>query len=230
MNIKREIGQRIQKARKDKGLTCKALAELTGDIKQSRIHNWESGHRTPSPESIKQLAEALDVSPAYLLCLTDDVNYDKPKKIPGLSTVVPILDHLQACDATSYIQSLKIKNCFEKISFLPISYELFNQVGQYTYALQVKDESMEPELLVGDTLIIDPDILPTPGDLVVVQYKENNEAIIRRYKQLSMDKEFKEFALLATNENWPTININHQNDCRLHGTIVGLIRKIKKNG
>ena len=53
MNIKEKIGQRIMTERKAKGLTRKALAELTDDLKQSRINNWEHGTRTPGPEEIR---------------------------------------------------------------------------------------------------------------------------------------------------------------------------------
>lgn len=37
----RKIGQRIMDERKAKGLTRKALAELTGELKTSRINNYE---------------------------------------------------------------------------------------------------------------------------------------------------------------------------------------------
>ncbi len=46
MNIKEEIGARIFQERQAKGLTRKALAELTDDLKPSRINNWERGLRT----------------------------------------------------------------------------------------------------------------------------------------------------------------------------------------
>uniref|UniRef100_UPI003CED6C41 helix-turn-helix domain-containing protein n=1 Tax=Pseudomonas aeruginosa TaxID=287 RepID=UPI003CED6C41 len=72
LNIKKEIGKRILEARKAKGLTLKALGELAGGLKQTRLTNWEQGVRTPGPEEIKQLAEALNISPAYLMCLSDE--------------------------------------------------------------------------------------------------------------------------------------------------------------
>ena len=71
MSIKEKIGQRILDERKAKGLTRKALAELTGELKVSRINNYERGDRTPGPTEIKLLADALEVSPSYLMCLTD---------------------------------------------------------------------------------------------------------------------------------------------------------------
>ena len=67
--IKEKIGQRIYEARKAKGLSQQGLANLTTDLKQSRINNWENGLRTPGPEEIKQLANALEVPAAFLMCL-----------------------------------------------------------------------------------------------------------------------------------------------------------------
>jgi transcriptional regulator with XRE-family HTH domain len=46
MNIKEKIGLRIYEARKAKGLTRQSLADLTDDLKPSRINNWERGIRT----------------------------------------------------------------------------------------------------------------------------------------------------------------------------------------
>ncbi|VEB33681.1 helix-turn-helix domain-containing protein [Legionella cherrii] len=54
-----------------KELTRKALAELTKNLKVSRINNYERGERTPGPDEIKQLAHALEVAPAFfnVFCL-----------------------------------------------------------------------------------------------------------------------------------------------------------------
>ena len=72
LNIRKEIGHRIHEARKAKGLTIKELGALTDNFKQTRVTNWEHGLRLPGPEEIKQLGKALDVSAAYLMCLTDE--------------------------------------------------------------------------------------------------------------------------------------------------------------
>src|SRR5690348_761979 len=115
MNIKEKIGQRIQTERLAKGLTRKALEELTEDIKQSRISNWERGDRTPGPAEIKQLAKALDISPAYLMCLTDE---KQPKKILGLGALIPLLDHQQACDPIASLQFIRNEENVDKLSFM----------------------------------------------------------------------------------------------------------------
>ncbi|KTC73172.1 transcriptional repressor DicA [Legionella bozemanae] len=221
MNIKERIGQRIQEERIAKGLTRKALEELTDDLKQSRISNWERGDRTPGPEEIKQLAKALDISPAYLMCLTDE---KRPQKTPGLGLLIPILDHQQACDAKEFIQTMRNEHNLDKIDFIPISAELSTHIGENAFALKMKDESMHPELRVNDILIIDPNSEPHPGSLVVAQLNEDNEVIVRKYKQLVLSKEFNPFELRAENDNWGNIKIDKVTDAKIIGVIACIVR------
>src|ERR1700760_4408732 len=103
-NIKETIGLRILEGRKAKGLTRKALAELTDDLKPSRINNWERGIRTPGPEEIKQLAKALDLSAAFLMCLTDEKQANKTTES---FVLVPLLSNIQACQPEMHITAMK---------------------------------------------------------------------------------------------------------------------------
>jgi transcriptional regulator with XRE-family HTH domain len=105
-NIKKLIGQRIQIERKAKGLTQAKLAQLAGDLKQPRVNNWEQGIRTPGPEEIKLLAKVLEVSPAFLMCLTDrkqphplDKNY--------VGALIPLLHFEQLDDSQYWIKTIK---------------------------------------------------------------------------------------------------------------------------
>ncbi|WP_457604303.1 helix-turn-helix domain-containing protein, partial [Legionella pneumophila] len=72
MDIREQIGNRITKARKELGITIKELAERTAELSPARISNWEQGTRSPGPMEAKLLADQLNVSAAYLLCLTDN--------------------------------------------------------------------------------------------------------------------------------------------------------------
>lgn len=221
MNIKEKIGQRIQEARQAKGLTRKALEELTDDLKQSRISNWERGDRTPGPEEIKQLAKALDVSAAYLMCLTDE---RQPKKIPGLGALIPLLNHQQACDPKATIQAIKNEQCAEEISFIPVTAELSTRLSENAFALKMHDESMHPELRLNDVLIVDPDAKVRPGNLIVAKLYDENEVLVRRYKQLALSKEFSSYELCAENEHWGASKINSNSECDIIGTIECIIR------
>ena len=60
------LGQRITRIREEKGLSQSALARLMG-TSQSAVSQIESGERNPSFDTIRQMAKALDVTPAHLV-------------------------------------------------------------------------------------------------------------------------------------------------------------------
>lgn len=224
-DIKKLIGQRIQVERKAKRLTQAKLAELAGGLKQPRVNNWEQGIRTPGPEEMKQLAKVLDVSPAFLMCLTDrkqphplDKNY--------VGALIPLLSSAQLDDPQRWIHTIKEGEYDGEISFIPITIELATIAGDNAFALKVDDESMEPELRPYDVLIVNPDAVPKPGNFVVVKCENHSEVLIRRYKQLSISKSSLQFELLANNKNWPDIQSHELDGGNILGTVIFLNRQV----
>lgn len=224
-NIKELIGQRIQVERKAKGLTQAKLAELAGDFKQPRVNNWEQGIRTPGPEEIKLLAKVLEVSPAFLMCLTDR-KQPHPSDKNYVGALIPLLSLEQLDDPTYWIQFIKAGEYDGEITLIPITVELAKLVGENAFALKMEDESMDPEIRPCDVLIVNPDATPKPGNFVVVKSDDNSEVIIRRYKQLSISKSSLQFELLATNKNWPDIQSHELVGCKILGTVIFLNRQV----
>lgn len=225
MNIKEEIGRRIAAARREKGLTLKALGDLTDDkFKPSRLTTWEQGTRCPGPQEIKQLADALEVAPAYLMCLTDDKQIKQV--FPWLGALVPLLDAQQACDPKMFIQAIMEEQENNAVSFIPLTPELSKQLGKNAFALRMQDDSMTPELKVGDILIVDPDQPIRPGGLVVAHLQDSDEVTIRRYKQLSAASPLQEYQLIAANENWASIRVGQGCGHKVVGVVSALIRLI----
>lgn len=226
MSIKEKIGQRILDERKAKGLTRKALAELTGELKVSRINNYERGDRTPGPTEIKLLADALEVSPSYLMCLTDS-REGKISKSPGMGALIPVLDYKQAIDPAGCIEKIK-EDVDTKVEFAPVSTVVSDSIGKDAFALKIQDESMIPEFRVNDVLIIDPDTTPKPGDLVVALIEGEQEVIVRKYKQLSASKEARQYELIALNDDWADIRVgSNEVQAQIIGCGVSLIRGLR---
>lgn len=69
------IGQRISKARRYLNLKQKELAQMTG-ITEASLSRYENGVREPKSAILSKLADALEVSPDYLLGFTDERNYE----------------------------------------------------------------------------------------------------------------------------------------------------------
>ena len=119
---------------------------------------------------------------------------------------------------------MKNEHSLDKIDFIPISAELSTHIGENAFALKMKDESMHPELRINDILIIDPSSEPHPGSLIVAQLNEDNEVIVRKYKQLVLSKEFNPFELCAENNNWGNIKIDKITDAKIIGVIACVVR------
>jgi len=215
MNIKVKIGQRIREQREAKGLTRKALAELITNLKPPTLNNWERGDRTPGPEEITLLAKALDASPAFLMCLTDENKAYKPVIHP--QTQLPLLSHKQASDYKAYVGRIR-----DKSLLVAVSYDLAAQLGEDAFALKMIDDSMTPEMRVNDIQIIDPGVSPSPGDYVVVKINGKNDVFICQYKQLSYTSD--EFELLTLNDKWPNITANDKVDVEIIGKVVQSVR------
>lgn len=82
------LGARIATIREDAGLSQSALARAVG-TSQSAISQIESGERNPSYTMIRQIAEALRVSPAYLvggdvegLTAEEEVHFRQYRSLP----------------------------------------------------------------------------------------------------------------------------------------------------
>lgn len=61
---------RLKQARLQKKLSQKELAEKVG-VAISTVSRWESGRQSPDPDTVRHLAEVLDVSVNYLLGVID---------------------------------------------------------------------------------------------------------------------------------------------------------------
>lgn len=60
------FGKRLAKIREDAGFTQSSLARAVG-LSQSAISQIEAEERNPSYETIKQIAGAMNLTPAYLV-------------------------------------------------------------------------------------------------------------------------------------------------------------------
>ncbi|MFO8834958.1 S24 family peptidase [Legionella pneumophila serogroup 1] len=215
LNIKKEIGRRLLEARKAKGLTLKELGELAGGLKQTRLTNWEQGTRAPGPDEIKQLAHVLDVSPAFLMCLSDDIHVKKTK---SPSHLIPLLDSRQACDAKLHINTIREQSKDTDVVFISVSDALLPELSDEAFALKMIDESMVPEIRVNDVLVIDPLVAPKPGDYVVVKLDDKSQTIVCQYKKLSYTSP--EFELLTLNDNWPNIKVTDDFKIEIVGRVM----------
>ena len=97
-------GEKIKAARKEKGLTQKALGELCG-MCQVQIRRYELGIVTPKISTIERIAKALDVDSYYLL----DIEFDRTMAIEQF------LDKelKQELDVWAKLLNMSVADCFD---------------------------------------------------------------------------------------------------------------------
>jgi SOS-response transcriptional repressor LexA len=223
MNMKERIGQRIQALRVAAGLTLGQLAEQTGSLKKSRIGNWEQGTRMPGPEEAKILANTLNVSPAYLLGLTDEkTEYTSEHYLPRL---VPLVS-LAKLASPGFLKSLLTPNSKDKDPVkLPLDETLTQRLSMTTFAITLTDNSMAPDFRLNDQVIVDPSITPQPGQIVVAVIEKTKQVVLRKYRAHSTHStETGSIDLIPLNEDWPILTL----DSQLKGKIIGTACELRR--
>ena len=96
MTLKQDLGQRIQKLRKDKKITQEQLAEMVG-IDPKNISRIEKGNNYPTAENLTSIAKSLHVD-IYELFVFNSIPLEQMKEeiINSLNSEKNIL-HLYQC-------------------------------------------------------------------------------------------------------------------------------------
>lgn len=156
--------ERLKKMRIEKNLTQTEIAKMIY-ISQPAYSKYEMGTASPNPETLKKLAEVLNVSVDYL------IGNDVPPERPGYVRI-PVLGRVAA--------GIPIDAIEEVIDWEDISVDEVGS-GEY-FGLQIQGQSMEPKISDGDVVIVrrQPDV--DSGDIAVVLVN-GNDATVKRIKK-----------------------------------------------
>ncbi|WP_392559324.1 LexA family protein [Orbus mooreae] len=202
------IGSRIKKRRKELKVTQKDVAKSMKGVTDAAISQWESDITSPSAKNLFDLSIALECDFAWLLNGGSESN------------VVPAKLNLHKVPLISYVQAgLWTESCELRDStgfeYVMASSDLSDQA----FALTIKGDSMEPEFKEGDIVIIDPNVLPLPGEFVVAMNGEE-EATFKKYRELGHDEyERLQFELIPLNPDYTTMSSLKQ-QIRIVGTMI----------
>lgn len=207
-------GERLKTLREKAGLSQAALAEKCGWASQSRVGNYEKGVRKIGADDAAIMAAALDVHPAEILFGLESVSNVAPAPI-GLRQI-PIISYVQAGCWTESCECRAVDGSIETINT-----DL--DLGSMAFALSVRGDSMAPEILEGDVVVIDPDVDPLPGDYVVAK-NGSHEATLKQYRPRGTNDQGQEyFELVPLNPVYPTMRSDHH-----HVTIIGVMMEHRR--
>lgn len=190
------MGDRIRQEREKLGLSQGALGKACGGLSKASVSGWEIGKSAPTGPNLVACAAALKVREKWL------TSGRGPKAVagPGPDGVqTPRLDFVQAGTWTETDGSQDPPDGYLVSS---------RDIGPNSFALTIKGNSMLPEFMPGDDIIVDPDVKPRTGDFVVAKREKDQEATFKRFYERADSIELKplntdEFKVLKLDKATP---------------------------
>lgn len=196
------LGIRLRQARKRAGMTQQEIGSKIRNLTGQAIARWESGHTHPDPEDLGVFCRITGAN-LFWLVYGEEPNGARPESVGVQGRVVPKLlwDQLIArVDGLLTVPSEEfIRTHFD--------------CGERSFATVVHDKSNEPEIQPGDSVVIDPDAAPKPGDLVLVRH--NNGVILRKVRMREAHIE-----LVPAHIDWPTVTVATLDASNLIGVVT----------
>lgn len=225
--------ERIKRLREEQNISQEELAKKSGYSNRSTITKIEKGERKPTVDKIKSIANALKVTPAYLIGWEPDESDKKvleryPDFIPYENNYLPINNEKSNLDTVS--ECLYNVPIFESAS-AGFGAAAINDIVDYialpfrtkaeadeTLCIRVKGDSMSPKIEDGDLIQVQKQTSVDSGDVAVVLI-DGEEGLV---KKVEYDKEY--IKLISFNPYYPPIEFKGKDVLRI--SVVGKVKKI----
>lgn len=160
--MKDSVANYLKKCREEKGMSLREVSELS-DISHTYIRSIENGIYNPSFNKVMKLLSVYGISPSDFLKKTGYLPNNSKYLKEEVMVKVPILKvgDLQKRDDISDIALIHSEN------YIRVEFK-----GGNLFALEVEDNTMSPEFIEGDVVVICPDVRYESGDYVVVRHDD----------------------------------------------------------
>ena len=203
------IAQNLKRIRQLKGWTQDQVAKSLG-ITKGAVSNHENNQRVLNVIDIEKYANLYGVLPGTLF----DVNFNEDNV--SRFSLIHLLNEVQA----GMFTDINEINCMETDMF-PV-----DSVYAQCFALTVKDNSMNPEYLDGDILVINPYIQPTSGDLVIACNEVESKATFKKYRERYENGQMY-FELVPLNPDFPILS-SRDIPFKIKGVLVAFFRSVRR--
>lgn len=167
------FGTNLKKIRQDNDLTQEELAKKI-NTSRSNIANYENDKNMPSIDILEKLSEILNCSIDFLLGKSDIKNPNLKDKL----FLIPIVGKVAAGKPI-----LATENIEGYLPIDPLMYNLTSPNG--FFFLQIQGESMNKMIKNGSFALIKKQDYAEDGDVIVAIVNGDDEATVKRYKQLN---------------------------------------------
>ncbi len=178
------------------------------NVRQNTISNWELGKSQPDNESLQKLSELFSVSVDYILGIRDD---------PGVAAEVARIPVLGSIPAGIPLEAIEDVIDWEEIPNSMLA------GGREYFALQVKGDSMYPEYLPGDVVIVRSTPDWQTGDVCVVIVNGYDATL----KQLRLAEDGA-VTLQPRNPQYPPRTYTPEEVAELPVTVAGVVVELRR--
>lgn len=205
-SVVNNLGARIEEARKRAKITLEQLGAACGGKSPQAVRKWQTGASTPNPSDLLTISVLTGAPMEWLITgrgSREQTRHDADTQRGRVVPVVPIMD------VESFLSG----------AFLPVEHVRSHfPCGPRAFQVTVEDRSNAPELLPNDSVIIDPDLTPSPGAIVLCLV--NSGIALRRYRPRADHVE-----LAPSNSDWPTDTTRAAMSEWLIGTVSEISRR-----
>lgn len=175
-----------------------------------------------SPQLLSKIADALCVPVSELFSKDSKPLSNQNMELAQLGNrQLPVISYVQA---GVWTEPNEIRECDGNMSYITTDLDL----GDRAFAIVIRGNSMEPEFVEGDMVLIDPDESLHPGDFVVAK-NGDDEVTFKKYRPRGYSEDGKEiFELAPLNDDYPTMRSDRQ-PIEIIGTMVEHRRRRRRN-
>lgn len=229
---------RVKELLRERRWTTKVLAEKTG-MSESYLTHIKNGTRRWNEDALKKLAEAFEIDPTALFAHITNQS-------ASTGATSPIIQPALSADVAEIAQSLNLKLTIVPIAgqipehpsksnnliiqqatgfsghFFPVLGDFDSPENMFAYC--IPDNAMAPQFVKGDYAVICPSQWTNSGDIVAVEYGNENQ-INREIMQVNF---MEDFVVLETvnHKKSPTALMRGKDQFRIIGKVVARHQKL----
>lgn len=221
---------RVKELLRERRWTTKVLAEKTG-LSESYLTHIKNGTRRWNEDALKKLAEAFELLPGQILeqngavlpeqapmLLSDDV-LSQTQNLNLKLKIVPIVGEIPAQPSEYNNRVTQVATGF-KDQFVPVLGDIDDSA---MFSLCVGDNTLAPNFVKGDYLIVCPSMWTNSGDIVAVEYGAENPT--RAIMQVNF---MEDFIVLETvnHKKAPIALVRGKDQFRILGKVIYRYQKM----
>lgn len=199
------LGERIKLLRNDRGWQQKELA-LKLNCPQSTVSMWETQKQEPNPKMRRRICDIFGVTEAELF---GAVSLKEPCSVQSAA----ILTWTQLTQMSLLKQNRLSRNISENRVWTPVP-------GENIFALEVTDDTMRPEFIEGDIIIITPIDKITANDYFIILDKTLPSSFLRQVKTCG-----NKTILHPLNPQYPDIDLDNETRHIIIGKVAEKLKK-----